>query len=70
MKLTIYDIAEKAGVSPATVSRVINKKGNVGAATRKRVEDIIAEENYIPNATAQNLSNGSSHLLVFIVPDI
>ncbi|MDD6282839.1 MAG: LacI family DNA-binding transcriptional regulator [Oribacterium sp.] len=70
MKLTIYDIAEKAGVSPATVSRVINKKGNVGAATRKRVEDIIAEENYVPNATAQNLSNGSSHLLVFIVPDI
>ena len=39
--MNIYDIAKEAGVSISTVSRVMNNKGNVNAATRKKVEAIL-----------------------------
>ena len=44
--MNIYDIAKEAGVSIATVSRVLNNKGTVSAATRARVEAILKENNY------------------------
>ena len=50
--MNIYDISKKAGVSIATVSRVLNDSAKVSAATRQRVLDVIKETNYMPNAFA------------------
>ncbi|MBC8130126.1 MAG: LacI family DNA-binding transcriptional regulator [Rhizobiaceae bacterium] len=50
---TVRDIASLAGVSPATVSLVLNKKGDISAATRARVLDVVAKANYLPRATAR-----------------
>lgn len=50
-KLTIRDIAEAAGVSPATVSLVLNGKGEISGVTRARVLEAVASLNYVPRAT-------------------
>lgn len=55
-KLTIYEVADKAGVSRQTVSRVINNRPDVADETRKRVLRIIEELDYRPNAVARSLS--------------
>lgn len=68
--LTIMDIAKAAGVSKATVSRVINNSGAVSPKTKERVLDIIAENKYSPSATARNLSKGTSSAIGFVVPEI
>lgn len=57
---TIQDIAKHAGVSSATVSRVINSSGYVGSETRKKVEDAIKELDYSPNKHAQMLRTGET----------
>lgn len=54
--VTIQDVAAKASVSSMTVSRVINNEGNVSPATRERVQAVIRELNYAPNAAAQRLA--------------
>lgn len=59
MAMTIYDISQKAGVSIATVSRVINGSGNVKASTQKKVMDIIDQYNYKPNAYARGMGLNS-----------
>ncbi len=53
--MTIYDISEKAGVSIATVSRVLNGSSNVSEKTKKRVLDVIHKYEYTPNAFARGL---------------
>lgn len=53
--MTIYDISEKAGVSIATVSRVLNGSRNVSEKTKKRVLDVINQYEYTPNAFARGL---------------
>ena len=55
---TISDVAAHAGVSPMTVSRVINAEGNVRAETRARVEAAIAALHYAPSAAARTLAGG------------
>ena len=55
MALTIYDISQKAGVSTATVSRVLNGSGNVSPSTQKKVMDVIEKYDYIPNAFARGM---------------
>jgi DNA-binding LacI/PurR family transcriptional regulator len=62
-KMTIYDVATKAGVSRQTVSRVLNNRQDVSAETRKRVQGVIDELNYRPSAIAQSLSRQKSSLL-------
>ena len=57
--INIYDIAKLAGVSIATVSRVINKKGNVTEKTKHLVEKVIRETNYQPNIFARGLGLGT-----------
>ncbi|MDO6561308.1 LacI family DNA-binding transcriptional regulator [Paraglaciecola chathamensis] len=59
---TIKDIAKAAGVSPASVSRVINNGPKVGAKTREKIKRIIREMEYQPNANAQaiNMQNNAS----------
>ena len=53
--MTIYDISEKAGVSIATVSRVLNGSNSVSERTRQKVLDIIEQYGYTPNAFAQGI---------------
>ena len=55
MSLTIYDISEKAGVSIATVSRVLNNSNNVSEKTRQKVLDVMEANGYTPNVFARGL---------------
>ena len=66
---TIKDIATAAGVSLATVSRVINNGPKVGDATRERVKKIMAEMGYRPNANARALVTKRSASLGVVIPE-
>lgn len=68
--MNIYDIATEAGVSPTTVSRVLNEKDNVKDSTRQKVLAVIAGKEYRPNPIAQHLSTGDSRTIAFLAPDI
>ncbi|MDD3213110.1 MAG: LacI family DNA-binding transcriptional regulator [Eubacteriales bacterium] len=68
--MNIYDIAKLAGVSTATVSRVINNSGPVSQKSRRKVEAVIAREGFIPNAFAHNLNTKQSHTIGIICPVI
>ncbi len=68
--MNIYDIAEKSGVSIATVSRVINGSNTVRPQTRDKVLRIIEAENYHPNALARGLSTSSARLAGVLCTDI
>jgi len=68
-KVTIDDVAELAGVSIKTVSRVINREPNVREATRNRVERAVVELNYRPNQAARRLASHHSHLIGLIYDD-
>ncbi|HMB61222.1 MAG TPA: LacI family DNA-binding transcriptional regulator [Xanthomonadales bacterium] len=65
-KTTINDVARLSGVSKRTVSRVINNSPKVGKATRDRIQKIIDELNYRPNAQARGLAARRSYLLGMI----
>ncbi len=69
---TINDVAELAGVSKRTVSRVINKSDKVNEQTRKQVEKIIEELDYTPNSRARGLAARRSYLigLIYDVPTL
>ncbi len=67
---TIYDVAERAGVAPATVSRVINESGYVSEETRVRVRRAIDELRYTPNRLARGLRSKQTQTLGLIVTDI
>lgn len=70
MKVTIYDVAEKAGVSIATVSKVINNTGNMRETTRKNVKKVMTELNYQPNIMASALMGKGTKTIGLLVPDI
>lgn len=63
MTISIKDVAARAGVSPKTVSRVINGEAHVKAAKRDAVMRVVAELGYRPNAFARSLSSSRSYLL-------
>ncbi len=65
-KSTINDVARLSGVSKRTVSRVINNSPKVGDATREKIQKIIDELNYSPNAQARGLAARRSYLLGMI----
>ena len=67
--MNIYDIAKQAGVSIATVSRVLNG-GVVKASTRQRILQIMEEGDYVPNVCAQGLSSQSIRIAGILVSDI
>jgi LacI family transcriptional regulator len=69
-RVTIAHVADRAGVSPTTVSHVLSGKRVVGAATRDVVLDAIRELGYRPNHVARNLRTRQSHMLAVVVPDI
>lgn len=58
MSLTLAQVAREAGVSPMTVSRVINRDERVADATRERVETVIRDLGYVPNPAARSLASG------------
>lgn len=69
MPLTIYDISEQAGVSIATVSRVLNGNANVKASTREKVMKVIEENDYAPNAFARGMGLRSMHTVGLLCAD-
>ena len=68
-KATIDDVAELAGVSIKTVSRVVNREPNVRESTRAKVERAVAKLNYRPNQSAQNLASQHARLIVLAYDD-
>ncbi len=69
-KVTIYDIAALAKVSVATVSRVLNERGNVRTETRDKIHQVIQQLNYVPDMFAQSLKKRKSFTVGLIVHDI
>lgn len=67
---TIQDVARKAGVSVATVSRVINNPEIVTKKTRSKVQKVIDELNYEPSMLGRNLRTSESKLLLALIPSI
>ena len=67
-RVTIYQVAQAAGVSLATVSRVINNRGSVTEATRKKVEDTIQALGYRPSGLAQALATNRSTNIGIVIP--
>lgn len=68
--ITIYDVAREAGVSMATVSRVVNGNQNVKEATRRKVLDVIERLDYRPNAVARGLASKKTTTVGVVIPDI
>ncbi len=68
--ITVYDIAKEAGVSPATVSRVLTSNAKVSEEKKKRVQDIIDKYDFEPNWLARSLSKQETNTIGMLVPDI
>lgn len=68
--MTIYDIAKITGVSPSTVSRVINGKPGVGAETRDRINAVLRQNNYIPDEAARSLATQATRTIGILTDDI
>ena len=66
--ITISKIAELADVSKTTVSRVLNKKPDVSAKTRERIEEIIRQYNFSPNAFASAILKKKSDTIALVIP--
>lgn len=67
---TIKDVAGRAGVSVATVSRFLNNNGYVSEKSSKKISEAIDELNYTPNEIARSLYNKSSKLIGLLIPQI
>ncbi|GEN46385.1 LacI family DNA-binding transcriptional regulator [Alkalibacillus haloalkaliphilus] len=65
----IHEVAKQAGVSSATVSRVLNNTSSVTERTRQKVDQAIKELNYEPSMLGRNLRNSESRLLLVLIPN-
>ncbi|MED4779671.1 LacI family DNA-binding transcriptional regulator [Brevibacillus choshinensis] len=70
MKPTIYDVAKKAGVSIATVSKVINNTGRISEKTRKKIWALMEEMEYQPSVVASALTGKSTYTIGLLIPDL
>jgi LacI family repressor for deo operon, udp, cdd, tsx, nupC, and nupG len=70
MRATVRDVAQRAGVSPKTVSNVVNGTFPVSPKTRMRVEAALAELDYVPNLSARGLRNGRTGVIALALPDL
>lgn len=70
MRITIKEVARAAGVSVATVSRVLNESGPVAADTRDRIRRVAGEMRYTPNGAARSLSTRRTGTLGVLLPDL
>jgi len=66
---SLIDVAKKAGVGIATVSRVINNSGYVKKETREKIEAIIKEVGYVPNEIARSMTLQKNNIIAFILPN-
>jgi len=69
-KITVKDIAREAGVSTATISRVLNNSGYVSGEVRRRVQEVVKKYNYQPNSIARSLKQNRSRAVGLVVPDM
>ncbi len=69
-RVTLADVAARAGVSEMTVSRVVNDRPGVGSRTRERVRDAIESLGYRPNVLARGLKAASLRTIGLLVPDV
>ena len=67
---TIREVAKRAGVSPITVSRVINDYDYVSQETRQRVEAVVEELGYVPNMLGPSLRSKQTMTLALVMTDI
>lgn len=67
-RVTIHDVAQRAGVSVTTVSRVLNDRGYISAEMKEKVLKAIEELNYIPNEMARSFFSNQSKFIALIVP--
>ncbi len=69
-KITVYDIAKEAGVSAATVSRVLTGNVPVHEKTKEKVTEVLQKYNFRPSSVARSLKARRSKSIGFVVPDI
>lgn len=69
-RVTIEDVAREAGVSPMTVSRVVNNTGRISDRTRRHVQDVISRMDYRPSRAARTLVTRQTKMIAIVVPDI
>jgi len=69
-KLKLEDVAKHAGVSPTTVSRVLNNRGSISEKTRKNVNDAIEYLGYYPNEVARSLHGSKTNLIGVLLPNV
>lgn len=69
-RVTMRDVAVRAGVSTATVSRALSDFPAISEETKKKIRDICAELNYVPDFAARGLSGHATHMLGLIVQDV
>ena len=67
---TIRDVARRSGYSITTISRVLNHTGYVSSKATKKIKTVMQEMDYVPNAIARDLSNGRTHKIGVILPQI
>ena len=67
-KITIIDVARKAGVSKGTVDRVVHNRGEVSAKSREKVLQAIEELRYQPNLYASLLASKKAHVIACLIP--
>jgi DNA-binding LacI/PurR family transcriptional regulator len=70
MRATVRDVAARAGVSPKTVSNVLNGTFRVSPDTRQRVEEAMLALDYVPNLSARGLRNGRTGMIAVALPDL
>jgi LacI family transcriptional regulator len=70
MKLTIKEVAQEAGVSIATVSRVLNGKDRVKKTTREKIEAAIGKLNFKPDQAARSMINNQTKMIGLLVPQL
>lgn len=68
--ITVKEIAKMCGVSPSTVSNILNGRPNVGEETRKRVMAVVEETGYTPNYFASSMRKSNSKVISIIVEDL
>lgn len=70
MAVSIYDIAKRAGVSPSTVSRALEDHPRIGAETRKRIQELAREMNYVPSTVAKSLATNKTWTIGIVLATI
>jgi LacI family transcriptional regulator len=69
-RVTLAEVASRAGVSPSTVSRTLNQRGEISASTRAAVLEAASALNFRPSRLARSLRTQRTHTIGFVVPDV